>query len=53
MLLLRIHFWSAVCAIVKYHNTTVLLVAALQKQVCCFNHGVVTLVADKVERQWL
>ena len=26
---------------------------ALQKQVGCFNHRVVTLVADKLERQWL
>ena len=25
----------------------------LQKQVGCFNHRVVTLVADKLERQWL
>ena len=25
----------------------------LQKQVGCFNHSVVTLVADKLERQWL
>ena len=29
MLLLRMHFWSAVHAIVKYHNTTALLVAVL------------------------
>ena len=26
---------------------------SLQKQVGCFNHRVVTLVADKLERQWL
>ena len=26
---------------------------ALQKQVGCFNHRVVALVADKLERQWL
>ena len=25
----------------------------LQKQVGCFNHRVVALVADKLERQWL
>ena len=25
---------------------------ALQKQVGCFNHRVVALVADKLERQW-
>ena len=27
--------------------------STLQKQVGCFNHRVVTLVADKLERQWL
>ena len=27
--------------------------SALQKQVDCFNRRVVTLVADKLERQWL
>ena len=26
---------------------------ALQKQVGCFNHQVVTMVADKLETQWL
>ena len=26
---------------------------SLQKQVGCFNHRVVALVADKLERQWL
>jgi len=25
----------------------------LQKQVGCFNHRVVTLIADKLERQWV
>jgi len=25
----------------------------LQKQVGCFNHRVVTMVADKLKRQWL
>ena len=25
----------------------------LQKQIGCFNHRVVALVADKLERQWL
>ena len=29
------------------------LVGALQKQVGCFNYRVVTMVADKLERQWL
>ena len=28
-------------------------IAALQKQVGCSNHRVVTLVADKLERRWL
>ena len=28
-------------------------VVTLQKQVGCFNHRVVTMVADKLERQWL
>ena len=28
-------------------------VSTLQKQVGCFNHRVVALVADKLERQWL
>jgi len=27
--------------------------STLQKQVGCFNHRVVTMVADKLERQWL
>ena len=27
-------------------------IVALQKQVGCFNHRVVALVADKLERQW-
>ena len=27
-------------------------VSSLQKQVGCFNHRVVALVADKLERQW-
>jgi len=27
--------------------------APLQKQIGCFNHRVVALVADKLERQWL
>ena len=31
----------------KMHNYT------LQKQVGCFNHRVVTMVADKLKRQWL
>ena len=30
-----------------------MLKATLQKQVGCFNHRVATLVADKLERQWL
>ena len=29
------------------------LIPALLKQVDCFNHRVVALVADKLERQWL
>ena len=29
------------------------LYITLQKQVGCFNHKVVTLVADKLERLWL
>ena len=33
-----------------YDTTTKYL---LQKQVGCFNHRMVTLVADKLERQWL
>ena len=42
-----------------YHNTNMLLStnkdksATLQKQVVCFNQRVVTLVADKLKRQWL
>ena len=28
-------------------------IVTLQKQVGCFNHRVVALVADKLERQWL
>ena len=28
-------------------------VYSLQKQIVCFNHRVVTLVADKQKRQWL
>ena len=28
-------------------------VVSLQKQIGCFNHRVVTLVADKPKRQWL
>ena len=28
------------------------LSVSLQKQVGCFNHRVVALVADKLERQW-
>ena len=27
--------------------------ATLQKQIGCFNQGVVTMVADKLQRQWL
>ena len=27
--------------------------SSLQKQIGCFNHRVVTLVADKLKRQWL
>ena len=28
-------------------------VDTLQKQAGCFNHGMVTMVTDKLERQWL
>ena len=28
------------------------LLYILQKQVCCFNHQMVTLIADKLERYW-
>ena len=30
-----------------------LLSYTLQKQVGCFNHRVITMVADKLKRQWL
>ena len=35
------------------HSFARLWYISLQKQVGCFNHIVVTLVADKLERQWL
>ena len=35
------------------HHETHCMYITLQKQVDCFNHRVVTLVADKLERQWL
>ena len=35
-----------------YYQTEKDVVIALQKQVGCFNHRVVALVADKLERQW-
>ena len=37
----------------KHSNIVYLSLHTLQKQVGCFNHRVVTLVADKLERQWL
>ena len=35
------------------HHETHCMYITLQKQVDCFKHRVVTLVADKLERQWL
>ena len=34
-------------------QVNVQVVCELEKQVGCFNHRVVALVADKLERQWL
>ena len=34
-------------------NACWVIAISLQKQGCCFNHRVVTMVADKLERQWL
>ena len=31
----------------------ILQIPTVQKQISCFNHRVVTLVADKLRRQWL
>jgi len=35
------------------YNVRIGFTISLQKQVGSFNHRVVTLVADKLERQWL
>ena len=37
----------------RLDNKLVIDNSALQKQVGCFNHRVVTIVADKLKRQWL
>jgi len=34
-------------------NISFAVCVSLQKQVGCFNHRVVTMVADKLKRQWL
>ena len=36
----------------EVNYSTIERVPALQKQVGCFNHRVVPLVADKLERKW-
>ena len=40
---------------VKFSNAQLIntQTPTLQKQVGCFNHRVVTMVADKLKRQWL
>ena len=50
-------FWyqfviSKTIIIIVARNMQVSLHISLQKQVGCFNHRVVALVADKLERQW-
>ena len=35
------------------HNVLLLATCTMQKKVSCFNHRVVTLVADKLKRQWV
>ena len=42
-----VYTWSQV-----YQHINCIGVGTLQKQVGCFNHRVVALVADKLERQW-
>ena len=45
-LLTTVWYCKLVCLLFAFIYT-------LQKQVGCFNHRVVTLVVDKLERQWL
>ena len=44
---------AALLATPKVSFGELVTVDTLQKQAGCFNHRVVTLVTDKLERQWL
>ena len=44
---------GTVCSIQGFHVNTTKKLSTLQKQIGCFNHRVVNLVADKPKRQWL
>ena len=56
---LPLHVYCSVPEEVRHGDITTAIkcvwnvITALQKQVGCFNHRVVALVADKLERQWL